>query len=108
MKWYPDVPDLPISKPESIEFIETMDPKARESLPGVEVDEIVDKIAYSVASDYKKKVGGDFEGCVDIVSVALSVTGSSIGGRVGQKMVGANQKAAKNACRIVYDVELIN
>lgn len=98
MIWHPDVPNLPIKKPKRIEAIEKMDPTYRESLPQVEVQELVDDAAEAVAKEYKKEFpNGTHERCIELVSVALTVTGSAIGGQVGNAMIA---QADKNAERV--------
>jgi hypothetical protein len=103
MSWHPDVPNIPIKKPKEIETLELMDRVSLDSMPPMEVQEKVDEIAHSVARDYKKQVkNGTFEGCLEIVSVALRVTGSAIGGNVGNAMIAECDTAALNACRIAF------
>jgi hypothetical protein len=103
MEWHPDVPDLPIKKPKKIERLEKMDRRSLDSMPKVEVQELVDDAAQSVADAYKKEVkGANFDECVEIVSVALSVTGSSIGGTVGTLMVAESESASQRACRLTF------
>jgi hypothetical protein len=106
MPWHPDVPDLPITKPKEIEKLEQMDRVMLESMPFQEVQDIIDEAAHAFARAYHEQVpDGDYEGCIDIVSVALSVTGSALGGKVGTAMIGASQSATKSACRIVFPEE---
>lgn len=98
MNWHPDVPDLPIRKPREIELLEMMDRVSLDSLPPLEVDEKVDEIAHAVARDYKSQTAdGSFVECVEVVSVALEVTGSAIGGHVGNAMIAARNSAALRA-----------
>lgn len=103
MKWHPDVPDLPIEKPKEIEKLELMDQRALDSMPGVEVEEKVEEIAHAVARAYKKQQpNGNYDECLEVVSTALSVTGSAIGGHVGTAMIAESDSAAKTACRLAY------
>lgn len=103
MRWHPDVPDLPIDKPKAIEDLEKMDRKYLDSLPAVEVQEKVNEIANKVAMAYKKqRPNGSYEECFEVVSTALSVTGSAIGGQVGLAFIAKNETAAKTACELVY------
>lgn len=103
MKWHPDVPDLPIDKPKEIESLELMDPKILDSMPGVEVKEKVEEIAHAVAKAYKKqRPKGDFDECVEVVSIALSVTGGAIGSQVGTAMIAESENAARTACELVF------
>lgn len=97
MSWHPDVPNLPIKKPKEIETLEQMNRLTLDSMPPLEVEEKVNEIAHAVARDYKKqKKDGSFDECLEVVSVALRVTGSGIGGQVGQAMIaGCNLLALK-------------
>lgn len=98
MIWHPDVPNLPIKKPKKIEAIETMDKAFLDSLPPLEVQEMVDGAADAVAHACKRELKeATHEKCLEIVSVALTVTGSAIGGTVGNAMVAQADKAAKLA-----------
>lgn len=103
MSWPQDVPDIPIEKPKEIEKLELMDRTSLDSMPPAEVNEKVDEIAHAVARDYKKQIkNSSFEKCLEIVSVALEVTGSAIGGRIGTAMIAARDSAALNASRAVF------
>lgn len=102
MKWHPDVPDLPISKPKELEKIELMDPAERNAMRDVQVEETVDEIAHAVARDYHQQLGGSYRDCIDIVSVALTVTGSSLGGNLGNAMISSTETAARTACRTIF------
>lgn len=103
MAWHPDVPDLPIKKPKVIEKIEKMDPVELNSLPGVEVQELVDEVAHAVAKAYKNEVvNGNIDECEEVISIALSVTGSAIGGQVGLTMIAESDSAAEKASAIVF------
>ena len=100
---HPDVPGLPFDKPKQIEALEQMNRAMLDLMPPLEVDETVAEIAHAVATTYKQKVkNSDYDGCVEVVAVALSVTGSSIGGHVGNAMVAANQHMAVIACRRAF------
>lgn len=106
MGWYPDVPKLPIKKPRLIEQLEQKNRAFLDSLPGTEVQETVDNIADAVAAEYKKEVPkGNREMCLEIVSVALTVTGSAIGGQVGNAMVAQSDKAALRATENYFPEE---
>lgn len=106
MTWHPDVPDIPIKKPKEIEELELADRAVLDSMPGVEVKETVEQIAHAVARDYKKqKVNGNYDECLEIVSVALKVTGSAIGGKVGRAMIAACDTAAEEAAQQFFPVE---
>ena len=106
MGWHPDIPDLPISKPEKIAKLEKLGRKFLDSLPGNEVDEMVEDAALSIAKTYRKETkGANFVECVEIVSVALNVTGSAIGGQVGLALIAASDRGAENACRLLFPEE---
>lgn len=106
MTWHQDVPSIPIKKPKEIEALELMNRVSLDSMPPLEVQEKVDEIAHAVARDYKKQIkNGTFEECLEIVSIALSVTGSAIGGQVGNAMVAASNSAAQIASRHAFPVD---
>lgn len=102
MQWQPDNPDIPIKKPKALAYLEKMEPHVREAMPPVEIDEVAHDVAQGVAQEYHKEKGGNYEGCIAIVTVALSTTGSSIGGKVGNYMIGKSDNLAQHACRIVF------
>ena len=87
MHWDLDNPDIPVDKPKEIKELEAMGRTNRESMPPREMDEKLEDAASAVARLYKKLPGSDYEGCVGVVSVALSVTGSSLGGKFGTHMM---------------------
>lgn len=104
MPWHPDIPDLPLDKPKIIEDLEQMDPAIRNSMPPAEMDEIIESIAYDVAKAYKKKFPkGSIEECFNFVSIALRVTGSALGGKIGLSMVASCDTVAETACRFFYE-----
>jgi hypothetical protein len=103
MSWHPDVPDLPISKPKKIEMLEKMDPRMLDSMPSMEIQELVEGAALSVAETYHKEIkDANYEGCLEIVSVALTITGAGIGGRAGTAMTSSSEATAKEACRLMF------
>lgn len=103
MTWHPDVPNIPIKKPKEIEALEQMDRVSLDSMPSVEVKEKVEQIAHAVARDYKKqKKNGNFDECLEVVSIALKVTGSAIGGHVGTAMIAACDSASLVAAQDAY------
>lgn len=103
MTWHPDVPSIPIKKPKEVESLELMDRVSLDSMPPLEVQEKVDEIAHSVARDYNSQVkNGNFDACLEIVSVALRVTGSAIGGQVGKAMIAESDTAAIKASREIF------
>lgn len=104
MPWHPDIPDLPIDKPKIIENLEQMDRAALDSMPSAETDELIESAAYDVAKAYKEKFpNGNIEECFDFVSIALSVTGSALGGKIGLAMVAASDTITEKICRLVYE-----
>lgn len=106
MIWHPDVPNLPIKKPKKIEDIEQMDPAFLNSLPKVEVQELVDGAAEAVAQAYKQQIPkGNREQCLEIVSVALTVTGSAIGGQVGNAMIAQADKNGERVASLFFPQE---
>jgi hypothetical protein len=103
MSWHPDIPDIPISKPEKIARLERMDRSFLDSLPGTEVEELVQDAALSIAKTYKKeKQKPSCTECCEVVSVAMTVTGSAIGGQVGLALIADADSAAENACRSLF------
>lgn len=103
MPWHPDIPDLPIDKPKIIENLEQMDKAVLNSMPSAEVDEMIESVAYDIAMAYRDKFpNGSIEECFNFVSIALSVTGSSVGGKVGLSMVAASDEIAHKVCQIIY------
>lgn len=103
MVWHPDVPNLPIEKPKEIEDLEQMDRAYLDSMPHAEIQEKVEQIAHAVARDYKKqRRKSSYEECREIVSIALRVTGSAIGGSLGTAMIAACDAAAFTASRDAF------
>lgn len=103
MVWHPDIPDIPISKPEQVARLEKMDRRMLDSMPGAEVDEIVHDVVQSLADTYRKEMKkGNYKECVEVVSVGLTVTGAAIGGKVGNALVAASETAAHEACRLIF------
>lgn len=104
MTWYPDA-DIPIKKPKALEKIERLGPKILNAMDPIEVDEVVNDAAVGVAEEYHKELGGNYEDCVNIVSVALTVTGNSISGQVGSHMIGNANILAQQVCRNIFPEE---
>ena len=104
MRWHPDVPDLPIRKPKEIEDLELMDRAVLDSMPPLEVEETVAQIAHAVARDYMldKRENGTEQECLELISIALKVTGAAIGGHVGNAMVAESDSAAATACKLAF------
>lgn len=105
MPWDLDNPDIPVKKPKEVTELETMGKTNRDSMPPREMDEKVEDAALAVAKSYKKLPGADYEGCIGVVTVALTVTGSALGGKFGAHMVSLSVSEAELACKLVYDVE---
>lgn len=102
MPWHPDIPDVPIKKPKIIEDLEQTDLTVRESMRSLEIDETIDAVAHAVALAFKKECQGSYDECEEVVSIALTVTGSALGGRLGNAMIAASEHAAKSASRTVF------
>lgn len=103
MTWHPDIPDLPIVKPKIIEDLEQMDRHVLDAMPPTEVTDTIDSVAYAVARAYEEQCPhGDYDGCLEFTSIALEVTGASIGGKFGSSMVAAGNHAAKTATLIFF------
>lgn len=105
MHWDLDNPDIPVDKPKEIRELEAMGRTNRESMPPREMDEKLEDAAAAVARRYAKLPGADYEGCVGVVSVALSVTGSSLGGEFGTHMMSRCEIEAELACRLLFQEE---
>lgn len=102
MPWHPDVPELNIPKPKAIKWLEELGDDVLHAMDTVEINRRIDDAAGQIAQEYAKKPGADYEGCVDLISMALSVTGNAMGGRVGALFVGRCDEAAEKAARLVY------
>jgi len=101
-----DVPDLLIKKPKQLEELESMDRVFLDSMLPTEVQEKVEEIAHAVAAAYQQqKKNGNYDECKETVAVALSVTGSAIGGHVGNALIAASESAAKRSCSAIYPPE---
>ena len=68
------------------------------------MQETVDNIAEAIAGAYKKEHPKGTPKCLEIVSLALTVTGSAIGGHVGTAMVAESDKAAQRATNLYFEV----
>lgn len=102
MNWPPDNPEIPIKKPRAIARLEKMDFHTLEAMPPVEIDEVSRDLAQGVAEEYSHQKGANFDDCIDMVSIALTETGSAIGGKVGSHMIGKCDKIAHDACRLAF------
>ena len=105
MLWHPDVPELEIKKPTEILQFEELSPEILEAMSTMEIHARIDRAAEAVAREYKKEKDESYDECVNIVSIALSVTGNAIGGKVGALMVGRSDSSAIQASRLVYPEE---
>lgn len=103
MSWPPDVPDINLAKPKELERLEKMERHIRDAMTQQEISDHIETIAQRFAENYKKKPDSDYEGCKEIVSLALTLSGGAIGGKVGQSLMGTSSGAAESACRIVFD-----
>jgi len=106
MSWPPDVPDINLAKPKELAYLEKLEPQVRNAMTKQEVSDHIETIAQRFAENYKQKKGSDYTGCLETVSLALSLSGGAIGGKVGQTLMGTSSVAAKAACRIVFDVPI--
>lgn len=104
MFWPPDVPDVGLKKPKELEEMETRDFDSRESMTPLEVHEHIRNIALALAKNYKESKKSTYSGCLDIVSTALTLTGGSLQGKLGNEMIGESACEAEKACRIVFDM----
>jgi hypothetical protein len=105
MPWDLDNPEIPVNKPKEIRELEAMGQKNLESMPPREMDEKVEDAALAVARSYKKLPDADVEGCVAVVSVALNVTGSALGGKFGAHMLSYSETEAEHICRFIFEEE---
>lgn len=97
-----DVPNLPFPKPRVLSRIEKFGPDQREAMDPVEMKEHTEDAAEALANAYSKHVGGDYNGCVAVVTQALSETGGSLSGDFGATMVAHSKNAARIACKAVF------
>ncbi len=104
MTWHPDVPDLPMNKPHELERLEQLPHSILNAMTRTEIDEKIRDAADSLAQEYHRVNGeqGSLSECVLIVGGALSQTGNSISGHLGQIMVGTSTEAATHACADYY------
>ena len=107
MKWTPDMPGFDISKPPALNLLNSYGNDVLNAMDFVEREQRINDAARELAKTYKKEKNGDYAGCVNLVSAMLSVTGSGIGGSVGNEMVGKSDSAARSACRVVFRDDLI-
>lgn len=101
-----DIPNLPIKKPKQIARLEQTDRATLDSMPGVEVDELVEEIAHATAAAYQEQYPeGHYDECVEMVSISLTTTGSAIGGHVGNAMIAASDKQSQAVCRLLFPIQ---
>ncbi len=105
MVWDLDNPDIPINKPKEIRELEAMGKADRESMPPREMDEKVEDAAEGIARAYKKLPGSNYQDCLDVVSVALNVTGAALEGKFGTHMLSLSDSEAERACKLIFDIE---
>ena len=105
MTWDLDNPEIPVNKPKEIDELEAMGRVNRDSMPPREMDEKVEDSAEAVAKSCKKLPSCDYDQCVTIVSTALNVTGSSLGGAFGNHMLSLSDSMAEHACRHHFEEE---
>lgn len=102
MVWDLDNPDIPLNKPKVIKQLEAMGKTDRESMPPREMDEKLDEAAEALAKAYQKLPGADYDGCLDVVTVALDVTGTALEGKFGTHMLSQGAAAAERACKFLF------
>jgi hypothetical protein len=104
MVWDLDNPDIPVKKPKEISMLEAMGRANRDSMPPLEMDEKVEDSADAVARSYRKFPNSTYGECVTVVSVALNVTGSALGGSFGDHMMSKSESEAVRACKLYFDL----
>ena len=102
MTWYPDTPELDFKKPPTIIYLEELNNNTLNAMDFVEIYDHIQTAANETAQAYHKAKGGNYEDCVLIVSMALSVTGNAIGGKVGGLLVARSEEAARKAAELVF------
>lgn len=101
MPWPEDVPDMPMSKPKQLLNLEKLGPDRLNAMTKQEAEERIQEAGYALANNYRREVNDDFDDCVQTVSTALKVTGSSVGGTLGALMVAECENVAREACKVV-------
>lgn len=102
MSWHPDVPELNIPKPQALKTLEGLGDDVLNAMDTVEIDRRIDDVANQIAHEYAKTPNATYEECIDLISMALSVTGNAMGGRVGALFVGRCDEAGEKAARLVF------
>jgi hypothetical protein len=102
MSWPPDVPDIGIKKPHTLEKLESTDRDILDAMDHVEVEERITDVAQSLAREYRKEKNADYQSCLDFVTFALRMTGSALGGKFGAYMVGERVRLAERGTRMVF------
>lgn len=97
-----DVPDLPFTKPQQLIDLEQIGTDRLNAMTKAEAYERIEEAAYALANNYRKEKGGDYDSCVDLVSMALRVTGGAIDSKVGPLMIAESEKLAQEACRVIF------
>lgn len=105
MYWDLENTDIPIEKPKEVKELESMGIVNRESMPPREMDEKLEDSAIAIAKNYKQIPDANLQGCVTVVSVALDVTGSSLGGKFGDLMLSRSKSSAQHACKRFFPDE---
>lgn len=104
MNWPPDVPDFPMKIPHEIEKLENLPKNLLNAMTDVEAKEHIRDGANGLAGAYynSRKEKGSLSECKLFVSSALRQTGSAIGGKLGNLMVGTSDEASECACERLY------
>lgn len=97
-----DVPNLPFPKPRMLSKIEEFGPDQREAMDPVEMKERTEDAAEALAVSYHKHIGGDYNGCVGVVTQALTETGACLAGEFGATMIAHSSHAARAACKVIF------
>jgi hypothetical protein len=70
-----------------------------DSLKASEIEEVLQASAEEAAKNYAADGKGNYDECVLVVNMALTLTGKAIGGKLGSGMVSASQEAAQKVCQ---------
>lgn len=103
-----DVPNIPLKKPRALEKLEKQSSEILNAMTPVELDEKIEDVARALAENYAEQMGKDatYDGCLMVVSEALTQTGASIENRkTGDRMIGTCDAKAKEACKILFPDE---
>jgi len=95
--------DLPsITKPAQLLNIEELTEQQQNAMTLQEAHERIQEAAYALATNYQNEIGGDYQGCVEVVTTILETTGASFNSSIGPMMVAASKPSACEACRVFF------